>query len=101
MTELEFEAGNSKNYKVKAIQNSAVYTKTVERLSIRILLFDNIKKLSEKRKYVEARIGCTISLKFDQFVVQKILQKANSNFSLINIFPPIARPTIKPTKSIK
>ena len=65
----EFDIGNNKKYKVKAIKNSAIYAKKVKKTFIRLILSGFLEKLSKKRKYLRILFYSYTSLKNDLHIL--------------------------------
>ena len=81
LKELELKAGNSKEYKVEAIWNSAVYANKSESGQLPGLLPNSMEKIPWERKYLRTIICSSAPKKADQFLLQKSPGETNSDFS--------------------
>ena len=98
VTELELEAGDSKEYKLEAIRDSAVYASKWELGQLPSLYYLIVWKgyLMEKNiwepllvvHYLKKLISC---------FHMKHPEKPTANFPPINSFPPMVNPTVRPT----
>lgn len=60
-----------------------------------------MKRLPQGKKYLGTSLGSAIFLKIAQQVLLKELGQLIATSALINIAPPMARLTVKPTRAIK
>ena len=98
VTELDFEAGNSKEYKVKAIRDSAVYINKSESSHLSDLYYLVAWKgyLKEKNTW-EPLSAVQYLKKLISSFHKDHLEKATATSPPINSALPMARPTVKPT----
>lgn len=67
---------------------------------IKVLLFDVIKKLPNRKKYLGSYIGYLISLKTNQHFYKNYLKKRIANFAFVKMIQLIIKLIIKSTKPI-
>ena len=99
MTQLEFEAGDDTKYKVEAIWDSAIYAKKLEAGHLPGLYYLILWKGYPKE---ENTWEPTLAVQHLQKLVKTFHvghhDKPAATFSPVNVAPPIAKPTVKPTK---
>ena len=91
----EFEIGDDKKYKIKAIQDSVVYTKKNTQTLTNAILFGCIKKLSKKKNTREPvsaimYLWKIVSIFYKTHLEKLIIISAPLDFAL-----PIAKPIVK------
>ena len=98
VTELELEAGNSKEYKIKAIQDSAVYTSKLESGQLPGLYYLVAwKGYSKEENTWEPSSAIQHLKKLINSFYKDYLKKPTATSPSIDSAPPMARPTVRPT----
>ena len=98
VTELDFEAGNSKEYKVEAIWDSAVYTVESKSGHLPGLYYLVAwKGYSEKENTWEPVLAVQHLRKLISSFHKDHLKKSTATSPPVNFAPPMARLTVKPT----
>lgn len=82
---LKIEAGNKKEYKVEAIQNSTVYAQKSKQTPTRAILFNCMERLFKKKKYPKTILGSYAPPKNGQYLLQGPSGKANSNIFIFEL----------------
>ena len=98
VTELEFETGKSKKYKVEAIWVSAVYSNEVEGHLPGLYYLLVWKRYAEKENIWELLSTIKYLKKLINSFYKKYSEKPTITSQLIDSVPPMAKATIKPTK---
>ena len=97
MTELDFETGNSKEYEIEAIWNSAVYIIELEWGHLPGLYYLVAwKSYPEEEKTWDPVLAVQYLKKLISLFYKDHLEKPTVIFLLVNSTPPMARPTVKP-----
>ena len=91
MTELDFEAGNSKEYEIEAIRDSAIYARESEAW----------KGYPKEKNTWEPFSAVQHLKKLIRLFHKDHPEKLTATFPPINSALPMARPTIKPTRPTK
>ena len=100
MTELDFEAGNSKKYKVEVIRNSAVYVRELEDHLPGLYYLVAWKGYSKEENSWEPISAVQHLKKLINSFHKDHLAKPIATFPPIDSALPMARPTIKLARSI-
>ena len=98
--ELEFEANNSKEYKLEAIWNSVVYANKAKGHLPSLYYLVAWKRYLEKENTWEPSLAVQHLKKPINSFHKKHLEKPTATSSPINSAPPMARLTVKLTSSI-
>ena len=97
MTKLELKAGDSKEYKVKAIWNSAVYASKSDSGQLPGLYYLVAwKGYSEEENTWKPLSAVQHLKKLISYFYKEHLEKPMATFLLIDSAPPMARPTVRP-----
>ena len=97
---LGFEIGDSKKYKVKVIQNSAVYINNAKGYLSSLYYFVAWKRyFEEENTWKPLSIVWHLKKPINSFH-KKHLEKTIETFSLINFAPLMAKLIVKPSKPI-
>ena len=102
VTELEFEAGNGKKYKVETIWDSAVYANESESgqlLSLYYLVA--LKRYPEEKNTWEPSSAVQHLKKLINSFRKDYPEKLTATFLPINFAPPMARPIVRPKLTFK
>ena len=97
MTELEFEAGNSKEYEVEGIWDSAVYARKSKSHLPGLYYLVAWKGYPEEENTWEPVSAVQHFKKLISSFHKNHLEKPTATFPPVNSAPPMARPTVKPT----
>ena len=81
ISKLEFEANNSKEYKVETIWNCAIYANKAK-IHLPGLYYLVVWKRYPEEENTWEPLYSSVPKKAEQFLSQKTLEKANSNFSI-------------------
>ena len=100
ITEWEFEAGNSKEYKMEAIWDCAVYANKAKGYLPSLYYLVAWKRYSEEENTWEPSSTVQHLKKLINFFYKKHPEKPTATFPPINSTRPMARPTVKPTRLI-
>ena len=98
VTEIDFEAGNSKEYEVEAIWDSTVYANKAKCHLPGLYYLVAWKRYSEEENTWELSSVIQYLKKLINSFYKKHLEKPITTFPPINSALPITRPIIKPTK---
>ena len=79
-TQLEFEVGNSKEYKLETIKQRSLYKKIRKSVN-KTLLSGFVEKLTWRKKYLGTIVISAILQKNNQLFLQKEPKQANNNLS--------------------
>ena len=102
VTELKFDIGDSKEYKVEAIWDSVVYTNKSERGHLLGLYYLVAwKSCLEEENTWEPALTVQHLRKLIGLFYKNHLDKPTATSLPSNCAPPIARSTVKPTRPIK
>ena len=77
----KFEAGKSKEYKIKAIEDNAICANKEKNYLPGLYYLVAWQSIFWERKYLRTIICSLVSKKADQFFWQKTFKKASSEFS--------------------
>ena len=100
-TKLEFNVGNSEEYKVEAIRDSAIYVKESEDYLLGLYYLIAWKSYLKKENTWELFLAVQHLSKLIRLFHKDHPEKLTATSPIINSASPMARPTIKPTKPIK
>ena len=100
VTELDFEAGNNKEYKVEAIWDSAVYAKESKSHLPGLYYLVIWKDYPEKENIWEPVLAVQYLGKLITSFYKDHPEKPTATSPLINSAPPMTRPIAKPAKPI-
>ena len=95
VTELEFESGNKKEYKVERIWNSAIYASKAKSHLPSLYNLVEWKKYPEEENIWESSFAVQHLKNLINFFYKKHLEKLIAIFPPINSAPPMAKSKIK------
>ena len=101
MTELDFEAGNSKDYEVEAIQDSAIHAKESENHPLGLYYLITWKGYPEEENIWKLVLAVQYLRKLIHSFHKNHSKRPIITFPPVNSALPMARPTIKSTRPTK